>query len=216
MYKSLSLAMLSQPGDLSEAAQLAAKGFDGLDASVAELAEYEAANGKGAARNLFDAHGVRPGVASGLLPGVTGVDEAEWQAALEALPEMAALAAAAGYTRTSIVMLPFHNTPYEECFAMHVQRLREACGVLIKAGMRLGVEYVSQETRRAGNPHTFIYTIKDTMDLFDAVDAPNLGLLLDSFHWYCADESLGDIQALGVDRIVVVHLADAPDRPLPM
>jgi sugar phosphate isomerase/epimerase len=52
------------------------------------------------------------------------------------------------------------------------------------------------------------------MELVNAVGAANLGILLDSFHWYCASETVADIKALDVDRIVVVHLADAPDRPM--
>jgi sugar phosphate isomerase/epimerase len=111
-------------------------------------------------------------------------------------------------------MLPFHDEPKEACFELHLKRLKPACEMLADYGFRLAIEYVSQETRRAGAPYEFIYDLAGTMELVEAVGAPNAGILLDSFHWYCASETAEDIKALDVDRIVVVHLADAPDRPM--
>lgn len=215
MYKSLSLAMLKQPGGLVESVQLAAAhGFAGVDVSAMQLAEYEEVQGAGSVAALLAAHGVRPGVATRLLPGTTAVKEEEWAAAIADLPRLAAVAQSAGFSRTASVMLPFHDTPRAGCFALHVQRLQQACPLLREFGFGLAIEYVSQTTRRAGAPHEFLYDLRGTTELLDAVGEPNLGVLLDSFHWHCAGETLADIQALGVDRIVVVHLADAPDRPL--
>ncbi len=215
MYKSLSLGMLKQPGGLVESVRLAAAhGFAGVDVSATQLADYEAAEGAGSVQVLLAAHGVRPGIVSRLLPGTTAVKEEEWTAAIAELPRLAAVAQGAGFSRTTSVMLPFHDTPKAACFALHVQRLKQAAPILHEFGFRLAIEYVSQKTRRAGAPHEFLYDLAGTTELLDAVGEPNLGVLLDSFHWHCAGESLADIQQLGVDRIAVVHLADAPDRPL--
>jgi sugar phosphate isomerase/epimerase len=216
MFKSLSLGMLKHSGGVADAVRLAvAHGFGGVDVSAKQLADYVAANGTGSVKSLLAANGLKPGVLGGLLPGKTGVDEAEWSAGMDALPGLAAKAQAEGFSCTTSVMLPFHDElPREECFALHLKRLGQACGLLADFGFRLAVEYVSQKTRRAGGAHEFLYDLKGTMKLVDAVGAPNLGILLDSFHWYCASESLADIEALDVERIVVVHLADAPDRPM--
>jgi sugar phosphate isomerase/epimerase len=78
----------------------------------------------------------------------------------------------------------------------------------------VGVEYVSPPTRRANQPHVFLHDLAGTLSLLDAVDAPNAGLLLDSFHWHCAGESTEALRALPARRIVAVHLCDVPDRPL--
>ena len=215
MYKSLSLGMLKQPGGLVESVELAAAhGFAGVDVTATQLADYEATEGTGSVRTLLATHGVVPGIAARLLPGTTAVKEEEWATAMADLPRLAAVAQSAGFFRTASVMLPFHDTPKEACFALHVQRLKQACPLLREFGFGLAIEYVSQKTRRAGAPHEFLYDLRGTSELLDAVGEPNLGVLLDSFHWHCAGETLADIRALGVDRIVVVHLADAPDRPL--
>ena len=86
--------------------------------------------------------------------------------------------------------------------------------VLGDHGFSLGVEYVSQVTRRAGQPQIFLHDLAGTLSLLDAAGTPHAGLLLDSFHWHCAGESLMALRALPASRIVAVHLADAPDRPL--
>jgi sugar phosphate isomerase/epimerase len=42
---------------------------------------------------------------------------------------------------------------------------------------------------------------------------PNVGLLLDSWHWHHAGATTDDIVAAGRDRIVHVHFNDAPNLP---
>jgi sugar phosphate isomerase/epimerase len=42
---------------------------------------------------------------------------------------------------------------------------------------------------------------------------PNVGLLLDSWHWHHAGATVADIIAAGRDRIVEVHLNDARSEP---
>jgi len=42
---------------------------------------------------------------------------------------------------------------------------------------------------------------------------PNIGLLLDSWHWYHAGATVSDILAAGKSRIVTVHVSDAPKAP---
>ena len=203
MFKSLSLGMLKQRGGLADAVRLAsAHGFGGVDVSAKQIAEMVAAEGAGSVKALLAGHGIAPGVCAGLIPGKTTVEEAEWAAAIAALPALAATAQAEGFSRTTTVMLPFHDEPKNECFALHVKRLGEACAILADHGFRLAVEYVSQKTRRAGAPHEFLFDLKGTMGLVEAVGAANLGILLDSFHWHCAAETTADIRALGVDRIV--------------
>src|SRR5262249_8583745 len=39
---------------------------------------------------------------------------------------------------------------------------------------------------------------------------PNVGLLLDCWHWYTAHETADDLRALRGDDVVVVHVNDAP------
>lgn len=51
--------------------------------------------------------------------------------------------------------------------------------------------------------------------LIAAIGAKNLGLVLDSWHWYTAHETAADLETLTNDQIVAVDLNDAPVRAEP-
>ncbi|CAK4852796.1 unnamed protein product [Aphanomyces euteiches] len=56
--------------------------------------------------------------------------------------------------------------------------------------------------------------MEDTLDWIDAIGEPNVGLLLDSYHWYTNELNVADIEKLRADQIVHVHINDAPDVPV--
>ncbi len=190
-------------------------GFSSCDLSINSLGDADASWEQkiSEARRLSAAMkeaGISPGSCGGILPGKLSVPEPEWTAAMDELDNRLRAAAALGFDRTTIVMLPFHeDLPYDDCFTLHAERCRRAAAPLADAGIRLGIEYVSQKTRRAGYPHEFIYDLEGTLGLIDEAGAENLGVLLDSFHWFCAGESPADIEALSNDQVVVVHVNDS-------
>jgi sugar phosphate isomerase/epimerase len=58
----------------------------------------------------------------------------------------------------------------------------------------------------------FIYTLPETVAL--AKDAgPNIGAVLDVWHWHHSGGTIDDILAAGKDRIVHVHISDAKAMP---
>lgn len=209
MYKSLLPEMLSIKADLVGSIELASRhGFVGVDATSGLLTEpildVEAV------RDLFRAKGIRPGYI-GLSPGRVPVPEADWRAALAQLPTVAERAQRLGYRRAALVVLPFHETlSFEEAFREHVRRLNQAMTILDDYDIALALEYVSPLSRRAAYPHTFVHDMAGMLRLCDALDSPNVGLLLDSFHWHCAGESVADLEQLAPSRVVVVHVNDAP------
>ena len=47
-------------------------------------------------------------------------------------------------------------------------------------------------------------------DLIGDIDRDNVGFLLDSWHWYTAQETVGDLLSLRAEDVVLCHLNDAP------
>jgi len=78
--------------------------------------------------------------------------------------------------------------------------------------VRLGLEFVGPLQSRKRAPHEFIWRM-DEMLAFARECGPNMGLLLDSWHWHHAGATPADILAAGKPGIVHVHLADAPKLP---
>ena len=227
MKRCLNTGMIGVTATVEETIDLAKQyGFAACDLSVNGVREAGAANdtlrdeggsswddiagtARDCARCMADT-GIAPGSCGGILPGKLSVPDEEWDAAVEELPGRLRVAKTLGFERTTVVMLPFHEElPFDQCFKLHVSRLSQVARPLADAGFRLGIEYVSQKTRRAGYPHEFIYDLEGTLRLVEAVGAPNIGVLLDSFHWFCAEEGLDDIQGLSNDSVVVVHVNDS-------
>ena len=209
MVFSFAPGLLGIQTDLSGALDLAARhGFSGVDSSASQLAAL-APDEVDALTQKFAALQLRPGY-FGLDPVVISAPDEAWHAGVASLQNAASNAQKLGYSRAIAVVLPFSETrTFDENFAFHLARLAEILPILADNGISLGIEYVAPLTRRAPYEHHFIHDLNGALQLIAAADAPNLGLLLDSFHWFCANESAAQIAALEARQIVAVHLNDA-------
>jgi sugar phosphate isomerase/epimerase len=62
----------------------------------------------------------------------------------------------------------------------------------------------------ARSKYPFIHTMATMKELIAETKKPNLGFLLDSWHWYNAGDTVADVLTLKNADIVAVHLNDAP------
>jgi sugar phosphate isomerase/epimerase len=210
MYTSFGPGALGIDLSFPEAAALAADtGFDGIQVDLA----YLRAHGPEEYRSVLDEHDLRTGSLS--LPVDVAGDEADFQADLDALPDVAADAAAVGCTRASTYVLSFSDElPFEENFAFHRERLGRVAEVLTNQDVRLGLEFLGPRTLRRGHEYEFVHTVEGMVELADAA-SENVGLLLDAWHWHTAGGSVEALRSLDTDDVVDVHLNDAPrDVPL--
>lgn len=185
-------------------------GFMGIDLRLTHHLEWIEKFGPTRLADRMNAHGVRPGYAS-LLTRTLSAPAGEWEPMITNLPRLAKLAQQLGYTRAGVVVLPFHdhfdfNTNRDH----HQKRLEEVAPLLDDHGIRLGLEYVSPESRRAVAEFAFVHDLQGMRQLIVDAGQPNVGIMLDSFHWHCAGETAADITALDARDIVVVHVNDAP------
>jgi len=103
-----------------------------------------------------------------------------------------------------------HNElTYNENMKQHADRLGECAKVMEDHGIRLGLEYLGMRTLLTMNRYPFISSMKEGKELIATIGQRNVGFVLDSFHWYCANDTLDDIRTLRPKDIVVVDLNDA-------
>lgn len=211
LYKALSPGAIGvQPRDLDEAIAAARTGgFQGVEIKVREVADLVDHQGAAAVRERFAAAGIQP-AGWGLPVDWKGSEEA-WQAGLQELPRQAAAAAAIGCTRTSTWVPPASDSrPFAENYQFHIDRLRSIAQILAEHGCRLGLEFIGPKTSRDTVRHIFIYRMEDMLRLGEEI-GPNVGLLLDCWHWYTSGGTLEDLRALRAEQVVYVHVNDAPD-----
>ncbi len=138
-------------------------------------------------------------------------DQDTFQRGMEKLPREASILQQLGVTRVATWIMPGHGElTYLENFEQHKTRLSEAARVLNDHGLRLGLEFVGPRTSRARNRFPFICAQRDMMELVDAIGTPNVGLLMDSWHWYTSHGTVEELLTLSNKDIVHVHVNDAP------
>ncbi len=130
---------------------------------------------------------------------------------IKGLPQFANTLRRAGVTRVGTWLAPVHKTlTYMANFRQHVARLREVAKTLGDDGLPLGLEYVGPKTLWSRGRFPFIHTMAEMKDLLAEIGCDNVGLTLDSWHWYTAHETPADILSVRAGDIVSCHLNDAP------
>jgi sugar phosphate isomerase/epimerase len=198
---------------LEEKAALAQKyGYPGLDFSLAE-AEGVGGGDTGAVADLFARHGVVPSTVGGVLAGNLLAPEADFGPALEAVPERARRAAALGATRTVTVLFNRATEPKETLWPLAVERVRRLDQALDGTGVRLGVEFLGVRTLHPERPYAFVQSMAEANRLLDDAGARQVGLTLDSYHWYAGGDTTETIRQTPGERIVLLHVNDARPGP---
>ncbi len=208
----LSLGRLGFGGSFDDSVRLAKKyGFEGVDPDP----EYFAKLPDDALAKLLDdlkAASLRLGAAG--LPVEFREDDQKFSEGLKKLPAAARGLARAKIRRVSTWILPFSDRlTYLQNFRTHAYRLRECALVLAGEGQQLGLEYVAPRTLWRSSRHPFIHTLSELRELMVAIGTDNLGVQLDSWHWFTSEGTREDLLALRAADVVTVDLNDAPQGP---
>ncbi len=100
------------------------------------------------------------------------------------------------------------QTPADELRKTLKDRLGAASEVLAKHNVRLGMEFLGPLMFRTRAPHEFIWRMNDAVDFAKEI-GPNVGVVLDAWHWHHSGATTDDIIRAGKARIVTIHLSDA-------
>jgi sugar phosphate isomerase/epimerase len=138
-------------------------------------------------------------------------DEATFERGLAELPDYSRALQRAGVRRTGTWLPPGSDSlTYLQHFKQTARRLREVARVLGDHQLRLGLEYVGPKTAWTARKYPFLHTLAETRELIAEIGLANLGLVLDSWHWYHARDDAAGIKALRNEDVVAVDLNDAP------
>jgi sugar phosphate isomerase/epimerase len=145
------------------------------------------------------------------LPVNFRADEDRFKQGLGQLPELARGLRRAGVSRVGTWISPGHaSLTYVSNFRQHARRLREVARILGDEGQRFGLEYVGPKTSWTRERHSFVHTMAEIKELIAEIGRDNVGLVLDSWHWYTAHESEADLLTLSNSDVVACDLNDAP------
>jgi sugar phosphate isomerase/epimerase len=197
---------------LEECIRLAQKtGFQGLDVDIYEARRLIEQRGEKSIRNLFVDSGIQIGGWIWFDDFGFETDNETFGRYLKELPSLARTAELIGASRVLSWMLPYSDElNYEQNFELHVNRICEAAKILLEHGQKLAIEYIGPMTFRLGHTYPFIHDLSGAIELIETSGYQNVGLIMDSWHWYTSNATVEDIQKLSGDLAVYVHLSDAP------
>jgi len=184
-------------------------GFRSVDLNPLELTEQYGQEG---AAELLARHEVIIG-SFGLEADWRGSEEL-FRSGLPRLVQMAEAAAALGCTSCCTYILPATDLPAAPFMIAATRRLRLCAEILGAYGISLGLEFVGPHHLRTQWANPTIWSMQHTLEWIDAIHVPNVGLLLDAYHWHTNGLTIADLLALRPDQITYVHINDA--KPLPI
>ncbi|MED3509502.1 sugar phosphate isomerase/epimerase family protein [Bacillus velezensis] len=214
MYKGLNRAGIGKAGnDIEQFICLASKyGFEAIDIDCKCLEQFTERFGIEGGLNFLNKHRVK--IASVDMPVEWRKTNREFQTSFEKFPTLVTKAYKLGCTRFSTFLHPSTEKNAAKYMLEATQRLRHIAQFLKIYEMDLALEFVAPYHLRNAHHNELIWTIEDMLLWIDVINQSNVGILLDSFHWYSSKSSVEDILQLDVKSIIHVHINDAPDIPI--
>ena len=208
-FKNLGAGHIGVTANQEQALEYAVKyGFDSITPSLGEFENKSVAEIRAWVQTMKE-KGIRYGTSG--LPVQFRRDEDQFRRDLARLPEQASVLKELGVKRMATWIMPGHNElTYLKNFEQHKRRFREVAKVLKDNDIRLGLEFVGPRTSRARYRFPFICTQSGMMELAEAIGTGNVGLLLDSWHWYTSHGTVEELLQLSGKDVIHVHVNDAP------
>ncbi|MBI2301331.1 MAG: sugar phosphate isomerase/epimerase [Armatimonadetes bacterium] len=209
MFRNASWGAIGVNVGFEEGLELAAEiGFEGVDTPIGKAAEMVDQGEGSRFQGLYSERGLQMGP-WGVPVNWRGSQE-EFDAGLTALHRLAAAGRAVGATRVCTWVPPYSDElAYQANWKFHVDRFGPIAAVLAEHDCTLGLEFIGPKTLRQGHPHEFVHELPTMLELCAEI-GPNVGLLLDAWHWYTAHGTEAQLAGLSNEQVVVVHVNDAP------
>lgn len=136
--------------------------------------------------------------------------EIDFPAALEQFAPTLYTVAACGYRRALTWIMPGCDIiPVQQYQDMLVERLERLCRMLDGYGISLGIEMVAPRTLQQQYRYPAPCRIEDLIDMIKRVGHSELGIILDSFHFYCAGHTPEEYTLItSPDQVVMAHISD--------
>lgn len=172
--------------------------------------EPEADTAQGACKTaaLFQECGLQP--VGFRVPIDISRPEIDFPAALEQFAPTLYTAAACGYRGALTWIMPGCNTmPVQQYQDMLVERLAGLCEMLAAYGIPLGIEMVAPRTLQQRYRYPAPCRTEDLLTLIKRVGNSRLGIILDSFHFYCAGHTPEEYaQIVRPEQVIMAHISD--------
>ena len=182
-------------------------GFDYLEIWASKLRDYLKENSTADLKNLFAQHHLQP-LSINSIEHITFRDSDAYESIKQECRELSQIASEIGCPY--VVVVPGRTpaggaTPFE-VMEESVRVLNELCDIAEKFDVSLAFEFL-------GQADCSVQTLDLAHEIVRIADRKNLGLVIDSFHFYAGGSTIEMIEAMDQRLLFVFHINDAEDRP---
>lgn len=193
------------PTDIRAAA---AAGFDYVEIWAAKLRRFLKEHSPGELKALFDEHHIAP-LSINSIEHITFRDSKSYGAIRAECEELSAIAAAIACPYVVVVpgKLPSSgSTSSSDIIEESVRVLRELASISERHNVAIAFEFLGQED-------CSVQTLTFADEIVTNVNRRNVGLVIDSFHFYAGGSTIRMIEALDPKRLFIFHINDAENLP---
>ncbi len=185
----------------------AAAGFDYVEIWAAKLRQFLKEHQVAELKTLFGESGVKP-LSINSIEHITFSDAAAYTQIRTECEELSSIAAAIGCPYIVVVpgKFPPGGLSSYEVIEETVQVLRELASIGERHGVSLAFEFLGQKD-------CSVQTLELADEIIVKVNRRNIGLVIDSFHFYAGGSTVKMIDAIDPKRLFIFHINDAEDLP---
>lgn len=184
----------------------AAAGFDCLEIWAAKLRDFLKSNSTSELKCLFDEHGIEP-YSINSIERITFRDAEAHARLLEECEDLCRIASEINCPYIVVVPspLPEDKSP-NETTEESVRVLDELGRIAERYKVGLAFEFL-------GQPRCSVQTLEQASEIIRRLGRADVGLVIDSFHFYAGSSRIEAIDALDARNLFIFHINDAENLP---
>ena len=184
-----------------------AAGFEFVEIWASKLRNFLKHQSPSDLRDLFAKHNLKP-LSINSIEHITFRNPSDYESIKQQCEELSRIASAIECPYIVVVpgRIPESGATRAEIVDESVRVLNELCDISAQHSVSLAFEFLGQTdctVQRLDLAHEIVRT----------ADRTNLGLVIDSFHFYAGGSKIEMIEALDQRLLAVFHINDAEDRP---
>jgi 2-keto-myo-inositol isomerase len=181
-------------------------GFDSLEIWVSKLRAYLKSQTITDLSKLFSTHNINP-YSINSIEHITFRDESGSQALLAECEDLCTIAEALRCPYIVVVPSPAPKaSSRSEIVSESTRVLDELASIAAHHDIGLAFEFL-------GQPDCSVQTLALADEIVKKVNRTNVGLVIDSFHFYAGGSTTESIETLDAEKLFISHINDAEDLP---
>jgi 2-keto-myo-inositol isomerase len=183
-----------------------AAGFDCLEIWASKLRVFLTSNSIAELKHLFDEHGIEP-YSINSIEHVTFRNAEAHARLLEECEELCRIASEINCPYIVVVPSPLPEDKSQSDVMEESVRVLEELGRIAEGHkVALAFEFL-------GQPRCSVQTLAQAAEIVGQLKRSNVGLVIDSFHFYAGGSRIESIDALDAEQLFIFHINDAEDLP---